>query len=184
MHGSEKGLVRKLKLGDADALDEFVRSYGPRIYNVHCWLCCDPVAAEDLTQETVLAMLEGIIKFRGESRLYTWVYQIARNIALRYLKQRAREGISLDDVRDVESPEHIDELAWGAVLRKHVRDALSLLPVSQREAVVLHCLQGLTQAEVAATLQRPLGTVKWQIAQGLHALRDALLQIGVDPNEL
>lgn len=184
MHSSDKSLVGKLKNGDTDALDEFVRSYGPRIYNLHCWLCRDPVAAEDLTQETVLAVLEGIIKFRGESRLYTWVYSVARNIALRHLKEHEREVVSLDDIRDVESSDDIDELAWDAVLREHVRDALSLLPVSQREAVVLHCLEGLTQAEVAATLQRPLGTVKWQIAQGLHALRDALLQIGVDPNEL
>ena len=184
MHGSEKNLVEKLKNGDSDSLDEFVRRYGPRIYDLHCWLCRDPVAAEDLTQETVLAVLQGIAKFRGESRLYTWVYSVARNIALRHLKQREREGVSLDDIHDVECSENIEELACNAVLRQHVRDALNLLPVSQREVTVLHCLQGLTQAEVAAAVERPLGTVKWQIAQGLHALRDALLRVGVDPNEL
>jgi RNA polymerase sigma-70 factor (ECF subfamily) len=184
VRNSEKELIRGLQAGDAQAVDEFVRCYGARVYDVHCWLCGDRTTAEDLTQETVLAVLRDIGKFRGEARLFTWVYQIARNLALRYVRRRGHETIPLEEITELVSPDDTELLAGRALLRDRVRAALKLLPVAQRESVVLHCLQGLSQVEVARALNRPLGTVKWQIAQGLHTLHDALLQVGVDPHEL
>ena len=184
MFRSETDLIRGLRDGDGHAFEEFLRCYGPRVYDLHCWLCGDHTAAEDLTQETVLAVCRDIRKFRGHSSLSTWVHRIARNVASRHLMRQGRESVPLEDVRDLESPEDTDASGRSALLRDRVREALALLPVTQRESVVLHCLHGLSHAEAARALGRPLGTVKWQIAQGLHALRGALLQVGVDPDEL
>lgn len=184
MLNSEKKMVQGLQAGDRRAFEEFVRQYGPRIYDLLCWLCGNRTVAEDLTQETVLAVLRDIGKFRGESRLFSWVYQIARNTACRHLKRECHESITLDDIQEFESPDDVSELADRALLRDHVREALKLIPEPQRECVVLHCLQGMSHAEVARAVGRPLGTVKWQIAQGLHAMKDALIKVGVDPNEL
>jgi RNA polymerase sigma-70 factor (ECF subfamily) len=181
---SEKDLIRRLRDGQRDALGEFVRIYGPRVYDLHCWLCGDQTAAQDLTQETFIAVWRDIGKFRGESRLSTWVHRVARNIALRHLKHHGSEDVTLDDAAKLEAPDNTERLAGQALLRGQVREALQLVPLAQREALVLHCLQGLSHSETAKALGHPLGTIKWRIAQGLHALRKALLQLGVTKDEL
>ncbi len=181
---SETELIRRLRDAPADAVEEFVRVYASRIYDLHCWLCGDHTVAEDLTQETLIAVCRDIHKFRGESRLSTWVHRVARNIALRHLARQRPESVSLEEINETAAPQDTATLAGRALLRDQVRQALGLLPAAQREAVVLHCLQGLSHSETARALGRPLGTVKWQIAQGLSALRSALVQSGAMPDEV
>jgi len=181
---SERGLIRRLKDGHAEAFDEFIRLYAGRVYDLQCWLCGDSTAAQDLTQETFIAVWRDIGAFRGESRLLTWVHRVARNIALRHLQRRRHEDVPLDEIGDHPAPNDTEALAERGLLRDRVRQALQLVPLAQREAVALHCLQGLSHSETAKALGRPLGTVKWQIAQGLHVLRQALAKVGVAQDEL
>jgi len=181
---SERELVRKLRDGESDAFSDFIRLYGPRVYDLQCWLCGDPTAAEDLTQETFVAVWRDIGKFRGKSRLSTWVHRVARNIAMRHLKRRRGQNVPLEDAGELETSADTETQAQRAVLQGQLREALQHVPLAQREAIVLHCLQGLSHRETANALERPLGTVKWQIAQGLHALRKALLRVGVLQDEV
>lgn len=174
MTKTEAELIEELKGGEPQAFREFAQRYGSRIYDVQCWLCGDTTEAEDLAQETVVAVFKGIGKFRGGSTLYTWVYRIAHRIASRHLSEKANRNLRFDDVSEIQAPGDIVALAGSSILRDRIREALKALPVAQREAVVMHCLQGLSHTETARALDRPLGTVKWQIAQGLHALRNAL----------
>jgi len=176
--------VRRLRDGRPDAFEEFIRVYASRVYDFQCWLCGDRAAAEDLTQETFIAVWRDVGKFRGESRFSTWLYRVARNIALRRPKRQGRENVPLHEAAELKAPDDTEELAQREILRDRVREALQLVPAPQREVIVLHCLQGLSHSETARTLGQPLGTVKWRIAQGLHALRKALLQVGVAQDEL
>lgn len=181
---SEKELTRGLRAGQPDAFEDFVRLYAARVYDLQCWLCGDRTMAEDSTQETFIAVWRDIGKFRGESRLSTWVHRVARNIALRHLRRRGGEGLPLEEVADLAAPADTETMAERRLLRDQVREALQLVPMAQREALVLHRLQGLSHSETAKALGRPLGTVKWQIAQGLHALREALVRLGVTQDAL
>ncbi len=140
--------------------------------------------AEDLAQETVVAVFKGIGEFRGGSALYTWVYRIAHRVASRYSNRKAPNLVRFDEIAEIEAPDDTEQQASCSILRDRIREALKTLPAAQRECVVLHCLQGLSHVETANVLRRPLGTVKWQIAQGLHALRQALCQAGEYPNDL
>jgi RNA polymerase sigma-70 factor (ECF subfamily) len=173
-----------MKGGEPEAFNEFARRYGSRIYDVHCWLCGDATTAEDLAQETVVAVFRGIGKFRGGSSLYTWVYRIARRIAYRHMSRDVHDCVRLDEVNELEATELTERQADASILRDRIREALQALPRGQRESVVLHCLQGLSHSETAKALGRPLGTVKWQIAQGLHGLRESLKQVGGEADEL
>lgn len=181
---SEKNLLRKLRKNQADALEEFIHLYTPHIYNLHYWFCGNNAVAEDLTQETLLAVWRDIKNFRGASRLGTWVHRVARNIALQYLSRRKEGNCSLEEISELPAPTDTAALAQRALLKEKVRQALRHLPASQREVILLHCLEGFSHRETAKMLARPLGTVKWQIAQGLGALRQALLELGVSQDEL
>jgi RNA polymerase sigma-70 factor (ECF subfamily) len=181
---AERALVQQLRARDEAAFEEMARRYGARIYDLHCWLTGDPLLAEDLTQETFVALWRGVSSFRGEAKLSTWIHRVARNVALQHLRRPTVETVSLGDAADHATERGTPEAAERAVLRGIVRDALAELPREQHEAVVLNKLSGLSHAEVARVLDRPVGTIKWQIAQALDRLRASLVRKGIVGDEV
>ena len=181
---TERAFVQQLRAGQDAAFEEMARQYGARIYDLHCWLTGDPTLAEDLTQETFMALWRGISEFRAEASLRTWVHRIARNVALQHLRRPGVKTVPLADAADYAAKEDTPELAARAMLREIVRAAIAELPQEQREAVVLNKLSGLSHREVARVLEKPIGTVKWHIAQALDGLHASLARKGVTGNEV
>lgn len=177
-------ILAKMRARDEAAFTELTRQYGASIYSLQCWLTGDPSLAEDLTQETFMALWRGISEFRAEASLRTWVHRIARNVALQHLRRPGVKTVPFADATDYTAKEDTAELAERAVLREIVRAALAELPQEQREAVVLNKLSGLSHREVARVMGRPLGTVKWHIAQALDKLHESLARKGVISNEV
>jgi RNA polymerase sigma-70 factor (ECF subfamily) len=130
--------------------------------------------AEDLAQETFLQAMRSWQRFRGRSRVETWLYAILLNLHRKRLRSvhRRRQGwlrwlrrapgrpeADLPGAK-IEWEEWCDSL-WAAVAR---------LPQPQQHAVVLRYSEGLTYDEVAEVLQCPIGTVKSRLHHGLAAL--------------
>ena len=110
----------------------------------------DQTQAEDAAQETFVRVWKGLGKFRGESSISTWIFTIARRTCLDAPKARKRT-MSLERV--VEKPRfERDGLDVEALLQQ--------LPERAHEAVILFYLQDRSYAEVARTLDMPMGTVK------------------------
>ena len=180
----EECLLRRLKAHDHAAFEELTRQYEARIYNLHCWMTGDRLLAQDLTQETFLAIWRGIDGFQGKAKLLTWIHRIARNVALQHIRKRTLNTVPLEDVADEIANDPVTHAAEREMLRDKVREALAELPQEQREALVLNKMSGLSHPEVARILDRPLGTVKWHIAQALQSLRLSLRQRGVTNGEV
>lgn len=124
-----------------------------------------------------------------KGRVSTWLLRIAHNLALNEVRRRQSRPVIAQDVEwEVESASLADTSAEGdpaatAWLRERataVRDALAQLPTAQRKAIELAFFGGLSQAEVAAALGDPLGTVKSRIRVGMQRMRELLLAAGVD----
>jgi RNA polymerase sigma-70 factor (ECF subfamily) len=173
-----------MKAHDHAAFEEFAQLYEARLYDLHCWLTGDLSLAEDLTQETFLAVWRGLDGFRGEAKLFTWICQIARNIALQKRRKHELTTVSLDEATNEVTAEEVSEAAARTMLRDKVRASLAELPQEQREALVLNKFGDLSHAEIARVLNKPLGTVKWHIAQGLQGLRSKLQEKGVTSSEV
>jgi RNA polymerase sigma factor (sigma-70 family) len=176
---SEEILLQRMRTGDGAAFEEFIRRYESRIYNYHCWFTGDLSLAEDLTQETFTAIWQGLKGFKGNSRFATWIHRITRNIALQQQRSKPPPALPLDCAEDPAGEDATAKAVERSLLRDQVRAALGELPAPQREAVILHKLNGLSHAEVAQVLAKPLGTIKWQIAQALQSLRSSLQREGV-----
>jgi RNA polymerase sigma-70 factor (ECF subfamily) len=177
-------MLQRLGRRDSAAFEAVAREHGPGVYDLLCWLTGEPQVAEDLTQETFLAAWRGIESFRGEADICTWIHRIARNVALQHARKRLPDTVPLDSAATEPAGEEAARLAEREMLQRTVREALAELPQEQREALVLNKLSGLSHAEVAHLLNRPLGTVKWQIAQGLYSLRAILQRKGVTGDEM
>lgn len=134
----------------------------------------DDGAIDDVCQDTLISVAGGITGFRGESKISTWVHRIVRHRVVDHLRrQRATSPLPPDDL----APSA--RISSMIATRATVQDALAALPDLYRAPVTLRDLEGLPYADIAARLDRSLGTVKSQVARGralvasgLHELRE------------
>jgi RNA polymerase sigma-70 factor (ECF subfamily) len=135
--------------------------------------------AEDLLQEIFLTAHRKLESFRGESSLGTWLYRLATNQCLDYLRSRAARAGSLTDAID-EEPTLADagsrSLAERTVTKMDLERALARLPEGCRAAFVLHDIEGLEHREVAQVLGIAEGTSKSQVHKARLRLRTLLTE--------
>lgn len=131
----------------------------------------DEASVDDVVQETLISVANSVDSFRGGAAVTTWVASIAHRRVVDHLRRR-REAVQLP--ADVASPGA--RLSSQVATREALDGALRALPPPYREVVVLREVRGLSYAEIADHLERPLGTVKAQVARGralaAHALRE------------
>jgi RNA polymerase sigma-70 factor (ECF subfamily) len=136
----------------------------------------DRILAEDMAQETFFRVIRSIHQYRYPRSLKPWVYAIATNIARDYFKRASnRLSVELDtEAEQVEDIQYPEDALLEADEQQRVAAAVRSLPLHQRTAIILRYYQGLSLAEIAETLQIPVGTVKSRLSLGLRTLKNIL----------
>jgi len=167
----EMELVRRARKGDLAAYDDLVRRYQERIYATVYHMTSNHEDANDLAQEAFIKAFQALKSFKGGSSFYTWVYRIAVNKTINFLKQRRNKAqMSLDDL-DVNAEHDPDLVALIsdktprrevnlAELQEKLNAALQRLSEPHRLVVVLHDVQGLSHEEIAKIMDCNIGTVR------------------------
>jgi RNA polymerase sigma-70 factor (ECF subfamily) len=176
-NGSEYGniddltLVDRAKLEDSSAYDELIRRYQERIYATVYHMTSNHEDANDLVQDTFIKAYRALKSFKGDSSFYTWVYRIAVNKTINFLKQRKnRVQMSLNDV-DFHAENDPDLVALVsdktprrdlnlAELQEKLNEALQKLSEHHRMVVTLHDIQGLSHEEIGKIMECNVGTVR------------------------
>jgi len=167
----EKELVDRARHGDMGAYDDLVRRYQERIYSTVYHMTGNHEDANDLAQEAFIKAYQALKTFKGGSSFYTWVYRIAVNKTINFLKQRKnRVHISLNDMdfnaeHDPDLVSLISEKTPRrdinlAELQEKLNEALQKLSEHHRLVVTLHDVQGLSHEEIAAIMDCNIGTVR------------------------
>ena len=136
----------------------------------------DAALAEDAAQEAFLAAWRGLPRFRGDSRLSTWLYRLTTNAGIDWLRREKRYR-STDDVTELELPDDApspQEQAEQSETQSAVRRALSRLSEEHRQVLLLRYMQELDYGEIAAALDVSEGTVKSRINRAKGRLRESL----------
>ncbi len=175
---NEQDLIERAKTGDAAAFEALVQMYRPIAMRVAFLVVGDQTEAEDVTQEALVKAYRSISRFRVDAPFRPWLLRIVRNEALNQRRRRGRQQrLSLRLVNDPVSggaaPSPETTVITG-VERRTVLDAVSALPDRYRDVVTHRYLLGLSEAETAATLRIPVGTVKSRTARALDRLEAGL----------
>ena len=178
----EAEAVRLARQGDAAAFEFLYRLHRDRVYALCLRMVKNPVQAEDLTQETFLAVLRGIREFRGESAFTTWLHQVTRNTVLMSFRKNKLKETSLEEIMDPDSESGAPPLELGTrdrhleatADRMILRRAVSKLSQGFRRALLLHDVHGYEHKEVAAILGWAPGTSKSQLHKARVRVREAL----------
>src|ERR1039457_5903024 len=167
----EDALVRGARRGDLAAYDELVKRYQERIYATIYHMTSNHEDANDLAQESFIKAFQALKSFKGGSSFYTWLYRIAVNKTINFLKQRKNKGqMSLDDL-DFNAEHDPDLVALIsdktprrevglAELQEKLNAAMQKLSEPHRLAVTLHAVHGLSHEEIAKIMDCNVGTVR------------------------
>jgi RNA polymerase sigma-70 factor (ECF subfamily) len=168
---SEQELVKLARRGDLSAYDELVRRYQERIYATIYHMTANHEDANDLAQEAFIKAFHALKSFKGGSSFYTWVYRIAVNKTINFLKQRKnRSQMSLNDL-DFNAEHDPDLVALISdktprrevnltELQEKLNEAMQKLSDPHRLVVTLHDVQGLSHEEIAKIMECNIGTVR------------------------
>lgn len=174
---AEMALVERCRRGDLGAFEELYRAHSGRLFGLVLRMVGNPADAEDLLQEIFLSAHRKLESFRGDSALGTWLYRLATNQCLDYLRSRtARTGQLTDALDDEPGLSDVGSrgIAEQTVAKMDLERALVQLPEGCRAAFILHDVQGLEHREVADALGIAEGTSKSQVHKARLRLRAIL----------
>ncbi|MCO5045423.1 MAG: sigma-70 family RNA polymerase sigma factor [Kiritimatiellae bacterium] len=179
-------LVSQAKDGNYAAYEELIRRYQRRVYALIYGMTGHNQDTEDLVQEVFVKTYHSLSGFKGDSAFFTWIYRIAVNRTINFLKKRKRRAsdVSLDDadqaierdptfleLRSRESPTR--DIALEE-LQKKLNAALQTLSEKHRTVVVLHDIQGMPHEEIARIMDCSTGTVRSRLFYARQQLQREL----------
>ncbi|MBS1261608.1 MAG: ECF RNA polymerase sigma factor SigW [Calditrichaeota bacterium] len=186
----EAELVRRALAGDRDAKTRIVLEHRDNVYNLALKLTGSADEAESVLQDTFLNVFEKLDRFRGESRIGTWIHRVATNAAL--MRMRARKNryfvpIAEDPAEEDENSADgsrvlpsVDlnplELTLNEELKRKLNEGIASLPPHLRTAFVLKDLEGLSMAEIAERLGKTVSAIKADLHRARVKLRAQLAE--------
>ena len=171
--------LERLQNGDSKALEELFDRYSPLLYSMVLRIVRSPSDAEDTLQEVWLQVWKRVATFDpGRGSVAAWLVMLARSRAVdRYRSLASRRNA---ETRVEAAPETTgDDASISSTQRQlseRVTQALGQLAPQQRQVIEIAYFEGLSQTEIAARLNAPLGTVKSWTRQGLMKLRELVPQ--------
>ena len=173
-------LLRRAQHGDPEAFEQLIGPMEQRIWRI-CWhYTGNREAAEDCGQEAMLRIWRNLENYRGDCALESWVYRIATNCCMDWLRKKKRDlSVSVEPLREqgfdpADPAPGTEEQAVTADERCRLREAIALLPEEQREALVMTQLEKVPYEEAARLLGTTEGTVKSRVNRAKARLREIL----------
>ncbi|MES2705098.1 MAG: sigma-70 family RNA polymerase sigma factor [Verrucomicrobiota bacterium] len=181
----DRVLVERAQEGDCASFDTLVLKYSPRLYSLIYHMTSHREDTHDLLQEVFARAFRNLRSFRGQSGFYTWVYTIAVNLTLNFLKRRnRRHNISLDDIDNgIQTDGEFLELTATSdpvretglrELQRHLNEALQKLSEDHRTVVTMFDIQGMPHADISRILGVSEGTVRSRLHYAHKQLQSLL----------
>lgn len=178
---ADEALVAEARAGDRESFSELVRRYEGKVRGLTLRMTGDASDADDLAQEVFLTAFRSLDGFEGRSGFYTWLYRIAVNLSLNFVKKRAREKGRAEFSEDLEGetwsrrsgtdPARESEMSE---FRGRLDRALESLPAVYRASFLLVAGEGLSHAEAAGVMGCSETTISWRMHKTRLMLRKRL----------
>jgi len=164
-------LVERARSGETRAFDALVVKYSPKLYGLIYNMTSHKEDTHDLLQDVFSKAFRSLGRFGGRSSFYTWIYAIAVNMTLNFLKKRKRRaGMSLNDVEtgilndpalvDKDTAANPDQQSRVHELQKRLNEGMQALSEDHRAVVTMFDVQGLPHSEISKILRVSEGTVR------------------------
>lgn len=179
----DEALIERALGGDESAYTVLMERYADLVYSVVVGIVRNETDAADVAQEAFVRAFRALPRFRGDSKFSSWLYRIAVNRSLSFLKRRRRRGETVDiglgphieaSALDGTAGSDPEQLVLDEEFARLVREAVGLLPPKYRAAVTLFYIEERSYRETARTLGIPVGTLKTHLHRARALLKEIL----------
>ena len=174
---NEANLLKRIAEGEREIFGELVLRHQDFIFNVVKGYVRFEEEARDITQEVFLKAYENIEKFRGDSKLSSWLYRIAYNLSMNWSERRAGRETQLDDSLAetlAAPPDLADELYERELILARITEILEEIPLKYKVVIKLYYFEEKSYQEIADALDIPINTVKIQLLRAKEHIRKRL----------
>lgn len=171
---TDEQLMERFKAGDDSAFDPLFQRHSQPIHGFLIRMVRDRFLAQDLLQTTFLSMVRARGRYEKGTAFQPWLLTIAANAARDSLRRQRRGENAMDVVGRTESERTTEQTVSDHGARKEIEDAFAKLPAQQREAVILHKLQGFSFEQIAETLGISMTAARIRAHRGYEKLRSLL----------
>lgn len=191
---ADSEMLRAVMAGDGTAYRGLVEKYQARVYALVYGMLRNREDARDVTQEAFVKAYRNLDSFRVDASFYTWLYRIALNLAIDFMRKRRRresggfdEGIATRDddgaIADMHSEDGPSRQLERKQLFTKLVDALEQLPDDQRQVILLREVEGLQYREIADVMGVPEGTIMSRLFYARKKLQQLLVADGTEGEE-
>ena len=182
MRADDQCLIAECLQGKTAAFGELVRRYQERLYHSVYRLVENAEDAQDVVQEAFLNAYQSLERFKGDSQFFTWLYRIAVNTAISYMrKHRAmarietqKNGELVLEPHDLSSASRPEYALEQAEQQTRVRQALARLSPEHRAVLIMKDMEGQKYERMAEIMQVPIGTIRSRLHRARLELRELL----------
>ncbi|HOG83234.1 MAG TPA: sigma-70 family RNA polymerase sigma factor [Deltaproteobacteria bacterium] len=181
---SDAVLVKDLKNGDAKAMEEIVRRYSNKVYNLAYQLTRDNSAAEEIMQDVFLTVIAKINTLTNDAFFSTWLYRVTTNASYGFLRKEKKfteQTVSEEEVDQEPAIDYVydwstlpDDILLSEESRKILQDSIDALPEAMRTVVIMKDVEGFSNEEIAQTMGLSVPAVKSRLHRGRLVLRNEL----------
>ncbi len=178
-------LIAQVQAGNAHANRFLIEKYKTLVWHMVLRMVSQQEDVEDLCQEVFLRVFKDLGKFRGESKLSTWIGTIAYNMSITYLRKKGKNiMVPVEDYSPVTAGMPAEESADKAFdknnMKKIVHHVIESLPVRYRTVITLFYLEELSYKEIEEITGMPEGTIKSYLNRGRQAIRERVIKLVPD----
>ena len=170
-------LIAEFKSGNKRAFNALVNKYRERVYNIIYRMLRNEDEALDLSQDVFVKVYKSLDKFRGESAFYTWLYRIAVNLSINYVKRnkhRKFEDVQTYAFKLKTKHENPQQEYEKIELKRAIEKAMHNLPNKQRAIFIMRYYENLSHKEIAEITGKSIGSVKANYHHALQKLKSEL----------
>ncbi|KUO50146.1 MAG: hypothetical protein APF76_06715 [Desulfitibacter sp. BRH_c19] len=174
-------LIKRLLVSDETAYVELVNTYGEKLLHLAYMVVGDRQLAEDVVQESFLALYAKLQNFRGESSLSTWLTRITLNKAKNKIRPKLFQKIAYFwEINATDTAPLPQDNYEKQEKQSIVREIMLSLPIKYRDVLYLHYFEELKIKEIAEILDVSQSGVKTRLQRGRNQMKDLLKERGLD----
>jgi len=170
----ERALIRSAQRGDLAAFGRLVANHQQAVYNIAHRVIGNRQEAEDVAQETFVKAHKALTRFDPQRPLAPWLYRIATNTALNWIKRHRRETLLSEEVQLADTAPSPESQVIASEAANRLRAAVATLPDNYQAVIELRHFQGLSYQEMSEALGVPLSDVKSWLFRARRRLRKVL----------
>lgn len=163
-HEDEHEIIKKISGGNEEYFEKIVNQYKNKIYNFSLNILYNKEDAQEVTLEVFYRFHKGFKKFKGECKISTYLYQIAKNLCKDFLKKKKIKTANIEEVANlIRTGDDPEQIYLKNEEKKEILFALGNLKNGYREALILRELEGFSYKEISEILKQNLNTVKTKV---------------------